>query len=66
MQSVLALRHVVADLKRWIVCCFLQAVFDLPRRMRAALSEDALDSAVSFYAEALPLLKKYGHKVAFR
>lgn len=44
----------------------LQAVFDLPSRMQAALDEDALDSAVSFYAEALPVLRKYGHKGAFR
>lgn len=43
-----------------------QAVFDLPSRMQAALDEDALDSAVSFYAEALPVLRKYGHKGAFR
>lgn len=34
--------------------------------MQAALDEDALDSAVSFYAEALPVLRKYGHKGAFR
>jgi hypothetical protein len=46
--------------------CVLQAVFDLPSRMQAALEEDALDSAVSFYAEALPVLRKYGHKGAFR
>lgn len=34
--------------------------------MQAALEEDALDSAVAFYAEALPVLRKYGHKGAFR
>eukprot|EP00878_Enallax_costatus_P022689 GHUV01024090.1.p1 GENE.GHUV01024090.1~~GHUV01024090.1.p1 ORF type:complete len:280 (+),score=106.22 GHUV01024090.1:357-1196(+) len=44
----------------------LQAVFDLPSRMRAALEEDALHSAVAYYAEALPLLRKYGHRGAFR
>lgn len=44
----------------------VQAVFDLPSRMQASLEEDALDSAVSFYAEALPVLRKYGHKGAFR
>eukprot|EP00879_Flechtneria_rotunda_P017668 GHRR01018520.1.p1 GENE.GHRR01018520.1~~GHRR01018520.1.p1 ORF type:complete len:521 (+),score=214.76 GHRR01018520.1:269-1831(+) len=44
----------------------LQAVFDLPSRMKAALEMDALESAVSFYAEAQPLLRKYGHKGAFR
>lgn len=48
------------------VCRMVQAVFDLPSRMQAALEEDALDSAVSFYAEALPVLRKYGHKGAFR
>lgn len=30
----------------------MQAVFELPKRMRAALEEDVLDTAVSFYAEA--------------
>lgn len=43
-----------------------QAVFDLPSRMRAALEEDALHSAVAYYAEAVPLLRKYGHRGAFR
>ena len=41
-------------------------MFDLPKRMRAALEEDVLDTAVSFYAEAQPLLKKYGSRVTFR
>jgi hypothetical protein len=61
---LLVCAHVLLD----VVCIAvtLQAVFDLPSRMRAALEEDALDSAVSFYAEALPLLKKHGHKGAFR
>lgn len=44
----------------------LQAVFDLPKKMRAALEEDALDSAVTFYSEALPLLRKHGHRSTFR
>lgn len=44
----------------------LQAVFDLPKRMRAALAEDALASAVSFYAEARPLLRKFGHRGSFK
>jgi hypothetical protein len=34
--------------------------------MRAALEEDALDSAVSFYAEAAPLLRKWGGGGALR
>lgn len=37
-----------------------QALFDLPRRMRAALEEGALETAVDFYSEAQPLLAKYG------
>ncbi len=41
-------------------------MFDLPKRMKAALEEDVLDTAVSFYAEAQPLLKKYGSKGTFR
>ncbi|KAI8471413.1 MAG: hypothetical protein J3K34DRAFT_520636 [Monoraphidium minutum] len=40
------------------------SVFDLPRRMRAALEEGALDSAVEFYADAQPILQKYGHRGA--
>lgn len=50
----------------WVLVCAVQAVFELPARIQAALEEDALDSAVSFYAEALPVLRKYGHKGAFR
>ncbi len=41
----------------------LQAVFDLPRRVRTALEQDAVEIAVEHYAEAAPLLKRYGHKV---
>jgi hypothetical protein len=43
-----------------------QALFDLPRRMRAALEEDALEAAVDYYSDAAPLLQKYGSKGAFR
>lgn len=41
----------------------LQAVFDLPRRLRAALEQGALEVAADVYADAAPLLKRYGHKV---
>ncbi len=41
----------------------LQAVFDLPRRLRTALDRGALDIAADAYADAAPLLKRYGHKV---
>ena len=41
----------------------MQVVFDLPKRLQAALKQGALEVAVDTYAEALPLLKKYGHKV---
>lgn len=34
--------------------------------MRAALEEDALDAAVSFYAEAQPLLKRWGGRGTFK
>ncbi|KAK9817324.1 hypothetical protein WJX74_004288 [Apatococcus lobatus] len=44
----------------------LQAVFDLPRRVRTALEQDAVEIAVDHYAEAAPLLKRYGHKGAIR
>ena len=41
----------------------LQAVFDLPRRLRTALDRGALEIAADAYADAAPLLKRYGHKV---
>ncbi|KAK9813244.1 hypothetical protein WJX72_011382 [[Myrmecia] bisecta] len=44
----------------------LQAVFDLPKRLRAALDQGAVEIAVNSYADAAPLLKRYGHKGAFR
>lgn len=43
-----------------------QTVFELPRKMRAALEEDALDTAVGLYAEAQPLLHKYGNRGTFK
>ena len=43
--------------------CCAQVVFDLPQRLQAALKQGALEVAVDAYAEAAPLLKKYGHKV---
>ena len=42
----------------------LQVVFDLPRRLRAALDGGAHEIAADAYADAAPLLKRYGHKVA--
>ncbi|KXZ52998.1 hypothetical protein GPECTOR_8g368 [Gonium pectorale] len=44
----------------------LQTVFELPRKMRAALEENALDTAVGLYAEAQPLLHKYGGRGSFK
>ena len=41
----------------------LQAVFDLPKRLRVAIDQGALELAVNSYADAAPLLKQYGHKV---
>ena len=40
----------------------LQVVFDLPRRLRAALDRSAHEIAADAYADAAPLLKRYGHK----
>ena len=42
----------------------LQAVFDLPRRLRTAIDQGAIEIAVNSYADAAPLLKRYGHKVS--
>lgn len=41
----------------------LQAVFDLPRRLHSAIDNGAYEIAVRSYADAEPLLKRYGHKV---
>ncbi len=41
----------------------LQIVFDLPRRLRAALDRGAHEIAADAYADAASLLKRYGHKV---
>ena len=41
----------------------LQVVFDLPRRLRAALDAGAHEVAADAYSDAAPLLKRYGHKV---
>lgn len=40
----------------------LQVVFDLPRRLRAALDRGAHEIAADAYSDAAPLLKRYGHK----
>ncbi|KAL4420694.1 hypothetical protein ABPG75_010350 [Micractinium tetrahymenae] len=44
----------------------LQAVFDLPRKLRAAIEREAYEVAADCYADAAPLLRKYGHKGAFK
>ena len=44
----------------------LQGVFDLPRKLRAAIDRQAYEVAVEGYADAAPLLKKYGHKASAR
>jgi hypothetical protein len=44
----------------------LQGVFDLPRKLRAAIERQAFEVAADAYADAAPLLKKYGHKVGSR
>ncbi|KAA6417142.1 MAG: hypothetical protein FRX49_12897 [Trebouxia sp. A1-2] len=44
----------------------LQAIFDLPKRLHTALEQGAVEIAVDAFAEAAPLLKRYGHKGAFR
>ena len=41
----------------------LQVVFDLPRRLRAALDAGAHEVAADAYSDAAPLLKRFGHKV---
>lgn len=45
------------------LACHPQAVFDLPRKLRAAIDREALEVAADAYADAAPLLRKYGHKV---
>ena len=43
----------------------LQAVFELPRKMRTCLDRGAVALAVRYYAAAAPLLRKYGDEGAF-
>lgn len=40
-----------------------QGVFDLPKKLRAAIDHGAYEVAVESYADVAPLFKKYGHKV---
>jgi vacuolar protein sorting-associated protein 51 len=42
----------------------LQAVFNLPKRLRTAIDQGAVEIAVNAYADAAPLLKRNGHKVS--
>lgn len=39
-------------------------MFDLPRRLHAAIDNGAYEIAVRSYADAEPLLKRYGYKVS--
>ena len=41
----------------------LQAVFQLPKQLRAAIEQGAIEIAVNKYADVAGLLKAYGHKV---
>ena len=41
----------------------LQAVFQLPKQLRAAIDQGATEIAVEKYADVAGLLKAYGHKV---
>jgi len=43
----------------------LQAVFDLPQRLRVCIAQNAVGLAVKYYAGAAPLLAKYGEEGAF-
>ena len=43
----------------------LQAVFDLPQRLRTCIDRNAIALAVRYYARAAPLLDKYGEEGAF-
>ncbi len=44
----------------------LQSVFNLPKKLRAAIDQKAYEVAVDAYSEAAPLLKKHGQKVGIR
>ena len=41
----------------------LQVVFQLPKQLRAAIEQGAIEIAVHKYADVASLLKAYGHKV---
>ncbi|KAL6774175.1 hypothetical protein ACKKBG_A24035 [Auxenochlorella protothecoides x Auxenochlorella symbiontica] len=44
----------------------LQAVYELPKKIRAALDSGKLEVAVDAHADVLPLLRAHGHKGALR
>jgi hypothetical protein len=54
--------HAVAARQVRELLAKLQAVFDLPRRLHTAIARGALELAVGYYADAAPLLRRYGHK----
>lgn len=43
----------------------MQAVFDLPKKLKAALDMKAYGVAADMYAEVLPLLKSHGNKASW-
>lgn len=56
-------QHFVCALQVRELLVKLQAVFNLPKRLQAAMNQGAVEIAVNAYADAAPLLKRYGHKV---
>lgn len=62
-SSAAAASHVLPAVQVRALLAKLQAVFDLPRKLRAAIDQGAFEVAADCYADAAPLLKKYGHKV---
>ena len=55
--------HVMSELQVRGLLFKLQAIFDLPKRLHTALEQGAVEIAVNAFADAAPLLKRYGHKV---
>ena len=66
MPGMLVTLHCHFDPQVKVLLGKVQAVFDLPRRLHAAIDHGALEIAVATYADAEPLLRRYGHKVRVR
>lgn len=46
-----------------MLLCRMQAVFELPKKIRVAIDNGSIEVAVDLYDDVAPLLRNHGHKV---